>query len=223
MVEQNKGPKLRKLDMPDLTKEKAAFNSRIVGQEEAVDRFATLFGKIKSGIRSKAPGPLDIKFLAGPSGVGKTEMVYVLAGLLGEDEQQSQAKVIKINGGEYQESHAISRLLGSPPGYVGYRDPPLFSKENLDKHRIFYTDKAGKKRDVVIILIDEAEKANESLHRAFLSVMDKGQMDLANNTSVDFSNLLIFYTSNVGNQQVEQAGLSDNLSVANACNNRSCF
>lgn len=203
--------KFTKIEIPTLNSEKDAFRERIIGQDEAVEAFATLLAKLRSGIRQQRPGPLDIKFLPGPSGVGKTEMVYTFAELLAEEDDNPRGKVIKINGGEYQEGYSLSRLLGSPPGYIGSEDSrwpggtkPIFSQENLDSHKIFYTDKTGQRRDVTIVLIDEAEKAHDNLHRAFLSVLDKGQMDLANNTSVDFSETVIFYTSNVGNQQIEQ-------------------
>lgn len=201
----------RRIDIPTLSEEKGAFKERIVGQDEAVDAFAILLTKLKSGIRPHRPGPLDAKFLAGPSGVGKTEMVYALAELLSEGQNDPRGKVIKINGGEYQEQHNIARLFGSPPGYIGSEDPrypggtpAIFSQQNLDQHKILYTDRDGQTRSVVLILVDEAEKANIALHRAFSSVLDHGKMDLANNTSSDFSDAVIFYTSNVGNEQVEQ-------------------
>lgn len=207
--------RLTRIEIPSLITEKGAFRERIIGQDEAVDAFATLLAKLRSGIRQQRPGPVDIKFLAGPSGVGKTEMVYTLAELLAEGEDNPRAKVIKLNGGEYQEDHMIARLVGSPPGYRGsedphypdFKNPALFSQENLDQNRIFYTDRTGQQRSTVFILVDEAEKASDALHRAFLGVLDKGQMTIGNNKSSDFSNAVIFYTSNVGNQQVEQMRL----------------
>lgn len=90
--------RLTKIEIPTLISEKDAFRERIVGQDEAVDAFATLLAKLRSGIRQQRPGPLDIKFLAGPSGVGKTEMVYTLAELLAEGEDNPRAKVIKLKG-----------------------------------------------------------------------------------------------------------------------------
>lgn len=204
-------PQRTKIDIPTLIDEKDAFRERIIGQDEAVDAFAILLAKIKSGIRQQRPGPIDIKFLAGPSGVGKTEMVYALADLVAEGNDNARAKVIKLNGGEYQQEHMVTRLVGSPPGYrgsedpslPGFKNPALFSQENLDQNRITYKDRTGQKRSIVFILVDEAEKAHDALHRAFLGVLDKGQMTIGNNKSSDFSNAVIFYTSNVGNQEVE--------------------
>lgn len=206
-------PAFRKVEVPTLAKEKAALREKIVGQEDAIDAFAALYVKIKSGVRSTKPGPVDARFLAGPSGVGKTELVYTLADAVAEGDLDSRKKVLKLNGGEYQEQqkHNIARLLGSPPGYLGSEDrrfpggtPPLFSQENLDAHRIHYTDRNGQQKSVILILVDEAEKADRSFHMAFLSILDKGEMDLANNTKADFRDAVVFYTSNVGNEKVEQ-------------------
>lgn len=201
----------RRIDIPTLDREKALFHQFIIGQEEPVNTFANLLMTLRSGIRPAKPGPIDAKFLAGPSGVGKTELVYVLAELLSGGTDNSREKVIVINGGEYQHEHNLSRLLGSPPGYIGSKDSrwpggtePVLSQNNLDKHRISYTDRSGKGRNVTIILVDEAEKAHIALHKAFLSVLDKGRLDLADNSSADFSNTIILYTSNIGNQVVEK-------------------
>ncbi len=203
---------LKRIEIPTLMAEREAFRAKIIGQEEAVEAFATLYAKLKSGIKPTKPGPIDIKYLAGPSGVGKTEMVYTFAEILTQGKDNPRSKVLKINGGEYQQDHMIARLIGSPPGYRGSEDPnvpgsgasTVFSQENLDSHIISYTDNSGREQKVVIILIDEAEKAHEDLHRAFLSVLDKGQMDMANNKSSDFTNAVIFYTSNVGNESAQE-------------------
>jgi len=122
-----------------------------------------------------------------------------------------RGKVIKLNGGEYKSKAEVARLIGSPPGYIGSEDPrwpggtkPLLSQENLNSHKITFKDKNGQDRDVIIILVDEAEKADPAVHQAFLSILDHGNLDLANNTPADFRNAVIFFTSNLGNQQVEQ-------------------
>lgn len=204
----------RKVEVPTLAKEKATLREKIVGQEDAINTFAALHVKIKSGIRSTKPGPVDAIFLAGPSGVGKTELVYTLADSLAEGDPDARKKVLKLNGGEYQpeQRHNLARLLGAPPGYRGSEDPAepgsgakiIFSQENLDSHRIFYTDRNGQQKSVILILVDEAEKADRSFHMAFLSILDKGEMDLTNNTKADFRDAVVFYTSNIGNDKVEQ-------------------
>lgn len=200
----------RSIEIPQLTREKAAFEEAIIGQDEAVDSFAKLLVTLRSGVRRAKPQPLDVKFLAGPSGVGKTEIVYRLAELLGGD-PQSRDKVIVLNGGAYKTQYQISQLLGSPPGYIGSKDSrypggtePILSQKNLDSHKIPFKDNGGRSKDAVIILMDEAEKADQSVHQAFLSVLDRGTLQLADNTPVDFRNAVIIFTSNVGNQQVEE-------------------
>src|SRR3989344_1318591 len=204
--------KLSKIQIPPLTDEISAFTSTIIGQEEAVNAFAMLLAKLRSGIRKQEPGPLATLFLAGPSGVGKTEITYALAAQLAGEQGNPRSKIIKLNCGEYQEDHMISRLIGAPPGYRGsedaydknFQDPALFAQANLDNHRIFFTDRNEREQNVVIILIDEAEKASDALHRALLGVLDKGQMTIGTNRNSDFSNAVIIFTSNVGNQQAEQ-------------------
>lgn len=196
---------LVKIDIPSLILEKEAFHSRIIGQEEAVDAFATLYAKLKSGIRSSHPGPKDIKFLAGPSGVGKTEIVLALADLLAEGKDNPRSKVVKLNCGEYQESHMVARLVGAPPGYRDSGETTLFSQNFLDENAIAYQDTSGREQKVTLILVDEAEKAHADLHRAFLGVLDKGEMTVGkDNERTDFSDTVILYTSNVGNEQVER-------------------
>jgi len=211
---QDRYPGYRRVDLPSLSEEKAAFRERVVGQEEAIGAFANLFVKIKSGVRSVRSSPIDTKFLAGPSGVGKTELVYALAEILADDDPEARKKVLKINGGDYQpeQRHNLSRLFGAPPGYRGSEDPlhpgsgskVIFSQKNLDSHRIFFVDHNGQQKSVILILVDEAEKADYSFHMGFLSILDKGEMDLANNDKSDFKDTVIFYTSNVGNKKVEQ-------------------
>jgi hypothetical protein len=209
MVDQDR-PRRRKIDIPSLAEEKRAFSERIIGQPEAVDAFALLVAKLRSPIKPNQPGPRDIKFLAGPSGVGKTEIVKAFAEILGGS-PEARSKVLKIDGGDYQERYALTRIMGSPPGYRGSedrRDPGSgadieFSQENLDAHRISYQDSEGNDRSLVVILVDEAEKAHEALHRGFLAVLDDGKMKLANRQEVNFSEAVIFYTSNVGNADAE--------------------
>lgn len=203
-------PERRRLEIPSPINEIKAFEEAIIGQTEAVDSFSRLLVTLRSGIKPINPQPLDVKFLAGPSGVGKTEIVYRLAELLGGN-PNARSKVIKLNGAEYKSKAEVARLVGAPPGYIGSEDPrfpggtkPVLGQESLDSHKITFIDRNGKQSDVVIILLDEAEKADPSLHQAFLSILDKGNLDLANNTSSNFRNTVVFFTSNIGGQQVER-------------------
>lgn len=210
----NRYPGYRRVDVPSLDREKAALREKVVGQEEAVASFASLYVKIKSGVRPIKPSPLDAKFLLGPSGVGKTELVYALAELLADGDPKARDKVIKINGGDYQDAqrHGISRLFGVPPGFVGAERPDepgsgakaIFSPQNLAAHKIPYIDRSGRQKNVNLVLIDEAEKAGKLFHMAFLSILDKGEADLANNSKADFRDAIFLYTSNIGNAVAEQ-------------------
>lgn len=200
---------LERLRVPTLEQEKATFSESIIGQEDAVNSFAHVLANLHSGLKPIKPGPLDILFLAGPSGVGKTEITLTLAKLLSNNEAGADKKVMVINGGEYQEAHYTARLFGSPPGYVGSRGsgseiPPVLSQKNLENHKINFKDRNGKTRDVTIILIDEAEKANDAVHKAFLSILDKGRLEMADSSMTDFSDTIIVFTSNIGNQQIDR-------------------
>ena len=202
---------------PDLAEERAAFEEFIVGQDQAVASFARLVARIRTGIRSSRPGPIDVKFLAGPSGVGKTAMVYRFAEVLAEtdpdlDQGNPREKVIRINCGEYQSSHEIAKLIGAPPGYRDSDNPnakaesglkPVFSPENLDASRIYLRNKDGSEDSVIVVLVDEAEKASKSFHQMFLSILDAGHLVLGNNTAVSFGNAVVFYTSNLGNKAID--------------------
>lgn len=201
------------IKIPEPKIERALFAERIIGQEEAVDVFAHLFVKIRSGIRPLLSGPIDVKLLLGPSGVGKTEIVYRLAEILAEtNPTDARSKVLRIDGGQYQSDHQIAKLLGSPPGYIGSRDPrypdsgidPLLSQANLDKHRLFYRDHQGKQKSLTVILVDEFEKAHNALEKAFLSILDKGELQLGDNRVTNFRDTVVFFTSNIGSWQVEK-------------------
>lgn len=205
------------LKIPDLKEEKRLFEAAIVGQDEAVESFSTLAAKIKSGVRA-AKGPIDVKFLAGPSGVGKTEIVKQLAEVLSAD-PTDRNKIIRIDAQEYTHGHEVAKLVGSPPGYRGSDDPEsgskgttaVFSQANLERNKIKYKDKDGQDKDIIIVLVDEAEKGAPELHKIFLGILDEGRIQLGNNTYSDLRNAVIFYTSNVGNSEAERLRLNQPL------------
>lgn len=180
--------------------------ARIIGQQEATEAFSHLAVRIKSGIR-KQSGIIDSKFLAGPSGVGKTEITLTLARLF--DSSDGPPRFTKVDCGLLQQPHEMSKLVGSPPGYVGSEGTnnyiePVLSPENLERNTIEYTDSQGKKRKLLIILFDEFEKAHPALQRMLLVSLDKGTIQTASNKDVNLSNSVILFTSNVGNQEVER-------------------
>src|SRR5579862_5565320 len=161
--------------------------NRVVGQDEAVDQIVGIYQTYLSGMSS--PGrPIGNLLFLGPTGTGKTRLVEATAeSLLGD----SRA-VIKIDCAEFQHSHEIAKLIGSPPGYLGHREThAILSQEALNQYH-----HEGMK--VSFILFDEIEKASDALWNLLLGILDKGTLTLGDNRKVDFSQSLIFMTSNLG-------------------------
>ncbi|MEP6714773.1 MAG: AAA family ATPase [Terriglobia bacterium] len=184
-------PLNKKLD-PSLTGHDAErlsvdLHKRIVGQEEAIDQVVNIYQMFLAGMTS--PGrPIGNFLFLGPTGTGKTRMVEATAeSLLGDPRG-----VIKIDCAEFQHSHEIAKLIGSPPGYLGHREThPLLSQEVLNQ---YHTDKFK----VSFVLFDEIEKASDSLWNLLLGILDKATLTLGDNRRVDFSRAMIFMTSNLG-------------------------
>jgi len=160
---------------------------RIVGQDEAIDQIVNIYQTFLAGMSS--PGrPIGNFLFLGPTGSGKTRMVEATAESLVGD----MRAVIKIDCAEFQHSHEIAKLIGSPPGYLGHREThPLLSQEVLQQH---YTDKMK----LSFVLFDEIEKASDSLWNLLLGILDKATLTLGDNRRVDFSQAMIFMTSNLG-------------------------
>src|SRR5271166_136029 len=159
----------------------------VVGQEEAVDQIVNIYQTFRSGMTS--PGrPIGNFLFLGPTGTGKTRLVEATAESLVGDARA----VLKIDCAEFQHSHEIAKLIGSPPGYLGHREThPLLSQEVLNQ---FHTDRVK----VSFVLFDEIEKASDSLWNLLLGVLDKATLTLGDNPRVDFSRAMIFMTSNLG-------------------------
>src|SRR5580693_3710525 len=160
---------------------------RIVGQDEAIDQIVNIYQTFLAGMTS--PGrPIGNFLFLGPTGTGKTRMVEATAESLVGD----MRAVIKIDCAEFQHSHEIAKLIGSPPGYLGHREThPLLSQEVLNQ---YHTEKLK----VSFVLFDEIEKASDALWNLLLGILDKATLTLGDNRRVDFSRALIFMTSNLG-------------------------
>lgn len=159
-------------------------NSVVVGQDEAVKELAITTQKFFHGL-SDPKKPITSLFFAGKTGCGKTKVAEELAKFFGI------TKFMKVNCGEFQQSHEIAKLIGSPPGYIGHSETKaFFNKKDVEGHT------------PNIILFDEVEKATDSLFHLLLSILDKGEIKLGNNDVVDFKNCFIIFTSNIG---VEEA------------------
>jgi ATP-dependent Clp protease ATP-binding subunit ClpA len=164
---------------------------RIVGQDEAIQQIVNIYQMQLTGMN--APGrPIGNFLFLGPTGSGKTRTVEALAeSLLG-----TPRAVVKIDCAEFQHSHEIAKLIGSPPGYLGHREThPLLSQEVLNQ---YHTEKLR----LSFVLFDEIEKASDALWNLLLGVFDKATLTLGDNRRVDFSRAMIFMTSNLGAQEM---------------------
>jgi ATP-dependent Clp protease ATP-binding subunit ClpB len=160
---------------------------RIVGQDEAIDQIISVYQTHLAGMSS--PGrPIGNLLFLGPTGSGKTRLVEATAESLVGDPHA----VIKIDCAEFQHSHEIAKLIGSPPGYLGHREThPLLSQEVLNQYH-------NEKIQLSFVLFDEIEKASDALWNLLLGILDKATLTLGDNRRVDFSRALIFMTSNLG-------------------------
>ncbi|MDH4230250.1 MAG: AAA family ATPase [Nitrospirota bacterium] len=172
---------------------------QVVGQDQAVAAITRALTRAAAGFRNKEK-PIATFFFSGPSGVGKTQAVKALAQAIHNDPKA----VIRIDCSEFSEPHSISRLIGSPPGYVGSDLPVMLDKEEIEG------------REWSIVLFDEVEKAHPALHNMLLHIMDEGRLTLARRTheasgEVDFTSSIVIMTSNVGSRQVST--LLDNKGI----------
>jgi len=159
----------------------------IIGQDEAIEQIVNIYQMHLTGM--SAPGrPIGNFLFLGPTGSGKTRIVEATAEAL----LKNPRAVIKIDCAEFQHSHEIAKLIGSPPGYLGHREThPLLSQEVLNQ---FHTDTMK----LSFVLFDEIEKASDALWNLLLGILDKATLTLGDNRKVDFSRALIFMTSNLG-------------------------
>lgn len=173
---------------------------KIIGQDRAVRKMVNMYQTCLAGMST--PGhPIGNYLFLGPTGSGKTRVVEATAEILFE----SRFAVIKIDCAEFQHSHEIAKLIGSPPGYLGHREtPPLLTQEKIDQH---HTDKLK----LTFVLFDEIEKANESVWQILLGILDKATLTLGDNRKVDFSRCVIFMTSNLGAREMSKYISGDNI------------
>src|SRR2546426_723541 len=181
------------LQSPEAQDFENALRQRVVGQDRAVRRLARVFEVYKSGLA--APGrPIVNLLLLGPTGSGKTRLVEAAAKALFGNARA----MVKIDCAEFQHSHEIAKLIGSPPGYLGHRETqPMITQDVLERH---YTEKLR----ISLVLFDEIEKASDALWQLLLGILDKGTLTLGDNRRVDFSHTLIFLTSNLGSQEISK-------------------
>jgi ATP-dependent Clp protease ATP-binding subunit ClpB len=169
------------------------FASRIIGQERAVRRMSGLYQVFLAGMQSPNR-PIGTMLFLGPTGSGKTRVVEAAAEVFFGDPNA----VVKIDCAEFQHSHEIAKLIGSPPGYLGHRETaPLLTQENLNR---FHTEETK----LTLVLFDEIEKASDSLWQLLLGILDKGTLTLGDNRRVDFSRTIVTMTSNLGAREMSE-------------------
>ncbi|HJR05926.1 MAG TPA: AAA family ATPase [Pyrinomonadaceae bacterium] len=168
-------------------------STRIVGQERAVRRMSGLYQIFLAGM-NPLNRPVGTMLFLGPTGSGKTRVVEAAAEVLFGD----PGAVIKIDCAEFQHSHEIAKLIGSPPGYLGHRETsPMLTQENLDR---YHTDDTK----LSLVLFDEIEKASDSLWQLLLGILDKATLTLGDNRRVDFSHTMVIMTSNLGAREMSE-------------------
>lgn len=172
---------------------------RLIEQSDAIDAIVpyitTYYAELSVGTR-----PIGVFFLLGPTGVGKTATVESVAEVLHGDKK----KVLRIDCGQFELSHEVAKLVGSPPGYLGHRETAgMLTTKKVD-------EVTSPKCDISIILFDEIEKAHANLFRNLLSVLDKGELTMGDNSVTSFKKSLIFFTSNLGAAEMQKA-LTQNM------------
>jgi ATP-dependent Clp protease ATP-binding subunit ClpB len=189
-VRQQLDPTIRSNDTRDFH---GSLRAKIVGQEEGVQALVDMYQVFCAGLNS--PGrPVGNLLFLGPTGSGKTRIVEAAAEILFGDARS----IIKVDCAEFQHSHEIAKLIGSPPGYLGHREThPLITQEELAKS---HTDKLK----LSFLLFDEIEKASDALWQLLLGMLDKATLTLGDNRRVDLSQTVIFLTSNLGGGEITE-------------------
>ncbi|MDP3285380.1 MAG: ATP-dependent chaperone ClpB, partial [Desulfobacterales bacterium] len=163
---------------------------RVIGQHEAIEAVSNAVRRARSGLQDPNR-PIGSFIFMGPTGVGKTELAKALAEFIFDSEQA----MVRIDMSEYMEKHAVSRLIGAPPGYVGYDEGG-------------YLTEAVRRRPYSVVLFDEIEKAHPEVFNVLLQILDDGRMTDGHGRTVDFKNTIIIMTSNVGSQWIRELGAS---------------
>ena len=169
-------------EMQKLVHLEEALHERVVGQDEAVEAVANAIRRSRAGL-SDPNRPIGSFLFLGPTGVGKTELARALAEYLFDDERA----IVRVDMSEYQERHTVSRLVGAPPGYVGYEEGGQLTE-------------AVRRRPYSVVLLDEIEKAHGDVFNILLQLLDDGRLTDGHGRTVDFRNTIVIMTSNLGSR-----------------------
>ena len=182
--------RLMESEIQKLLKMEERLHQRVVGQDEAIQAVANAMRRARAGLQDPNR-PLGSFIFLGPTGVGKTELARALAEFLFDDEHA----MIRIDMSEYQEKHTVSRLIGAPPGYVGYEESGQLTE-------------AVRRRPYAVVLFDEIEKAHPEVLNVLLQLLDDGRLTDGKGRTVDFKNAVVIMTSNVGSHVIAESALA---------------
>ena len=189
--------KLVESEMQKLLKMEDVLHKRLIGQEEAVDTVSDSIRRARSGLKDPKR-PIGTFIFLGPTGVGKTELAKTLAEFLFNDEDA----IVRIDMSEYMEKHNVSRLVGAPPGYVGYEEGGQLTE-------------AVRRKPYSVVLFDEIEKAHPDVFNIMLQIFDDGRLTDSKGRTVDFKNTVIIMTSNIGSEIILEDSLNASINGAN--------
>ena len=189
--------KLVESEMQKLLKMEDVLHNRLIGQDEAVDTVSDAIRRARSGLKDPKR-PIGTFIFLGPTGVGKTELAKTLAEFLFNDEDA----IIRIDMSEYMEKHNVSRLVGAPPGYVGYEEGGQLTE-------------AVRRKPYSVVLFDEIEKAHPDVFNLMLQIFDDGRLTDSKGRTIDFKNTVIIMTSNIGSDIILEDSLNSALNQGN--------
>src|SRR6476620_8220640 len=173
-------------EIQKLLKMEERLHNRVVGQDEAIVAVSNAIRRARAGLQDPNR-PLGSFIFLGPTGVGKTELARALAEFLFDDDQA----MVRIDMSEYQEQHTVSRMIGAPPGYVGHEDAGQLTE-------------AVRRRPYSVVLFDEIEKAHPDVLNVLLQLLDDGRLTDGKGRTVDFKNVVVIMTSNIGSQFIAE-------------------
>ena len=168
---------------------------RVIGQDEAIEAVANAIRRARAGLQDPNR-PLGTFMFLGPTGVGKTELARALAEFMFDDEQA----MVRIDMSEYQEKHTVSRMIGAPPGYVGYEEAGQLTE-------------AVRRRPYAVVLFDEIEKAHPEVLNVLLQLLDDGRLTDGKGRTVDFKNTVVIMTSNLGSAFITERTMAEGGTV----------